>query len=51
VLRGDTAPDDANAWYADLGLGVARRRVEQIVAGDPAIVLPAWLRAAIAAEG
>ena len=47
------APDDprerASAWYPELGLAVARRRVEEI-AGDDAIVKPGWLVQALTVE-
>ena len=47
VVRHDADPHgEANMWYPTLGLGVERRRVEAI-AGDPAVILPDWLRAAL----
>jgi len=50
VVRTETDPGEAAmAWYPDLGLAVARVRVEALAAplamGDP--IVPAWLRAAI----
>jgi len=53
-VRTETDPGEAAmAWYPDLGLAVARVRVEALAAplaaplamGDP--IVPAWLRAAI----
>jgi folate-binding protein YgfZ len=47
VARSDGDPGEAaNAWYPALGLAVERRRVETI-AGDPAVILPDWLRTAL----
>jgi folate-binding protein YgfZ len=47
VVRHDADPHgEATMWYPTLGLGVERRRVEAI-AGDPAVILPDWLRAAL----
>ena len=47
VVRSEADPGEAaNAWYPALGLAVARRRVETI-ADDPAVILPAWLKAAL----
>ena len=49
VFRTPEDPGErAYAWYADLGLAVARRRVEEIAGGD-AIVKPEWLMRAITA--
>jgi folate-binding protein YgfZ len=48
VVRAEADPGDAaNAWYPALGLAVERRRVETI-ADDPAVILPDWLREALA---
>ena len=48
VVRADTDPGDAaRAWYPELGLAVVHRRIEAL-AGDPAIVRPDWLQAALA---
>ena len=47
VVRAEADPGDAaNAWYPELGLAVERRRVEAI-AGDPAVIMPEWLKAAL----
>ncbi len=47
VVRSDVDPGEAaNIWYPALGLAVERRRVETI-AGDPAVIMPAWLEAAL----
>ena len=49
VVRADEGPGErANAWYPELGLAVARRRVGEI-AGDASVVRPDWLVAAIGA--
>jgi tRNA-modifying protein YgfZ len=49
VVRAPADPGEAaNAWYPDLGLAVARRRVDDI-AGTDDMILPDWLRAALAA--
>ncbi|SFR95948.1 YgfZ/GcvT domain-containing protein [Sphingomonas jatrophae] len=49
VLRVDAAPEDARAWYPDLGLAVVHRRVEALRA-EAALVRPDWLDAALSAE-
>ena len=47
VLRTDTDPGEAaRVWHLALGLAVVQRRVETI-AGDPALVKPDWLLAAL----
>jgi folate-binding protein YgfZ len=47
VVRSDADPGEAaNIWYPALGLAVERRRAETI-AGDPAVILPDWLKAAL----
>jgi folate-binding protein YgfZ len=47
VVRSDADPGEAaNIWHAALGLAVVRRRVETI-AGDPAVIMPDWLQAAL----
>ena len=49
AVRADEAPADASAWYPELGLAVARRRVAEIAA-DADVLKPAWLAAVLAAE-
>jgi folate-binding protein YgfZ len=47
VVRAEADPGEAaSAWYPALGLAVERRRAETI-AGDPAVILPDWLKAAL----
>ena len=47
VVRSGADPGEAaNIWYPALELAVERRRVETI-AGDPAVIVPPWLRAAL----
>jgi folate-binding protein YgfZ len=47
AVRSAADPGEAaNIWYPALGLAVERRRVETI-AGDAAVILPSWLRAAL----
>jgi hypothetical protein len=58
VLRVAADPGEAaNAWYPELGLAVARVRVEQIGGAfqlggiDAAPIVPDWLAAALAGVG
>ncbi|WP_420142067.1 tRNA-modifying protein YgfZ, partial [Sphingomonas sp.] len=49
VVRASADPGGAaNAWYPDLGLAVARRRIEEIAGADD-VIRPDWLREALAA--
>ena len=48
VLRAAAAPEDARAWYPELGLAVVQRRVEAIP-GLADVIVPEWLDTALAA--
>lgn len=44
----DDPGDAARAWYPTLGLAIVHRRIETL-RGDPALIVPPWLAAALAA--
>jgi len=53
VMRTAQDPGDANIYYADLGLSVARLPVDRISAPSsrPQLIVPDWLAQALGATG
>jgi len=49
VVRTDTEPEGARAWYPELGMAVVQRRVESLK-DDPTVVMPEWLETALGQE-